>query len=71
MKLNLGNYESLGGSCVLSGLGEDTTGAEVDRLLETAAMTFDLIKEKVSEKLEAERKSRQGPAPSALANRLR
>jgi len=50
MKLNLGNYESAGASCMLSGLRADTTMAELDQLLETAHITFDLIKERLDAK---------------------
>ena len=51
MKLNLGNYESLGGSCVLSGLNAGAGEADICELLETADLTFRLIRDKLEAKL--------------------
>ena len=59
MKLNLGNYESLGGSCILSGITAGATGSEVRELLDTADMTFRLIRERLETKLNDVRAERQ------------
>ena len=44
IKLNLGNYESMGASVMLSGLRADVTGDEVDTLLETSEIAFERIR---------------------------
>lgn len=50
MKVNLGNYESVGLSAVLSGLRKDSTEAEINELLSTADIGFDMIRDRLKEK---------------------
>jgi hypothetical protein len=59
MKVNLGNYESVGGSCVLSGLNAGATDSEIRELLDTADMTFRFIREKLEAKLEGVRQEKR------------
>lgn len=52
MKVNLGGYESVGASCMLSGITAGATGSEIRELLDTADMTFRLIREQMEAKLD-------------------
>lgn len=44
LKLSDGNYGSIGGSCMLSGIDVDATADDILEMLDTAEMTFKLIR---------------------------
>lgn len=47
VKVSDGAYGSIGGSCILSGLTVETTGAEIDELLDAAGIAWSLVRERV------------------------
>ena len=56
-KVNLGNYESVGFFFSLSGLEPGTTREEMQELLETGELAFEVLREKIVEKTEAVRRA--------------
>ncbi len=56
-KANLGNYESVGFFFSLSGLEPGTTREEMQELMETGELAFDVLREKIVEKTEGVRRS--------------
>lgn len=58
MKINLGNYESMGGSVMLSGVEPGATADEVMEMLETGNLVYDILRDKLTAKLNAAKKER-------------
>lgn len=59
MKLNLGNYESLGGSMMLSGIRPGMNADEIGALLETGELTYEILRERLAERMNAEKQTRK------------
>ena len=51
MKVNLGNYESAGAAIVLSGLHADSSEDEINDLLDTGKIAFDLMRARLQAKV--------------------
>lgn len=51
MKVNLGNYESAGASIVVSGLHAGATSEEIEQLLDTGKVAYDLMKVRLGHKI--------------------
>lgn len=58
IKVSDGAYGSIGGSCHLSGITTDMTGKDIDELLDSAQMTFDLIRERLEPAVEQAKQQR-------------
>ena len=56
-KVNLGNYESVGFFFSLSGLEHGTNRREMEQLLETGELAFEVLREKIVERTEAVRRA--------------
>jgi hypothetical protein len=55
-KINLGNYESASVGIVLSGVPVGASVEEIDAMLDTGRIMYDRMRERLQEKVAAERK---------------
>ncbi len=55
-KINLGNYESAAVGIVLSGVAPGTSVEEIDEMLDTGKIMYDRMRERLQEKVAAERR---------------